>query len=110
MKRIGTYRRKTRSKLKKGIATKGKVSISRYFAKYEIGDRVCLKAEPAVHKGIYFPRFHGKIGEVVAKTGNCYKVLIKDFKKQKILIVHPVHLKKIAANNQDKKEEQGRSK
>ncbi len=92
MKRTGTSRRKTRSKLHKVTGTKGKISISRYFAKYEIGDRVALKAEPAVQKGMYFPRFHGKIGEVTGKVGRCYKVQIKDFTKEKTLIVHPVHL------------------
>jgi large subunit ribosomal protein L21e len=95
MQRIGTYRRKTRAKLKKHPSAKGKISVSRYFAKYEVGDEVALKAEPAIQKGMYCPRFYGKIGIVVGNRGRCCEVLIKDFKKDKVLIVHPIHLARI---------------
>ena len=46
----------------------------------KVGDEVILKLEPAVQKGMYFPRFHGKQGTIAAKKGNCYEVNIKDFK------------------------------
>ena len=92
--RIGRFRRKTRSKLKKGIKEKGKISISNYLNDFKENDRVLLKAEPAVQDGMYFPRFHGKTGIIVGKEGSCYKILIKDFKKEKIVVVHPVHLRK----------------
>jgi len=94
VQRIGGFRRKTRFKLQKGIREKGKVSLSKYFQKFEVGDKVCLKAEPSVHKGMYFPRFHGKVGEVSRRRGFCYEVTIKDGNKQKMLIVHPVHMKR----------------
>lgn len=74
---------------------KGKISLSKYFQVLEIGQKVQLGAEPAVQKGMYWPRFYGKIGIVKAKKGNCYEILIKDKKKEKILIIHPTHLKKI---------------
>ncbi len=93
-KRIGTFRRKTRSKLKKNYRDRGKLNLSRYLQKFEIGDKVCLFAEPSVQKGMYFPRFHGKAGIIKNKKGKCYEVLIKDG-KEKILIVHPVHLKRL---------------
>jgi len=93
--RIGGFRRKTRSKLRKSPKEKGKISIRKYFQKFENDTRVCFKAEPAVQKGMYLPRFHGKTGKVVGKTGSCYKVQFKDGKKQKIIIAHPVHLKKL---------------
>ena len=92
-KRIGRFRRKTRHKLKKSIKEKGKISISNYLHEFKPGDRIILKAEPAVQKGMYFPRFHGKTGIIQEKQGNCYKVLIKDINKEKTIIVHPVHLK-----------------
>ncbi|MBS3150467.1 50S ribosomal protein L21e [Candidatus Woesearchaeota archaeon] len=93
-KRIGGSRRKTRSKLKKNIKQRGKISFSRYFQTFSENDRVYLNAEPAVQEGIYFPRFHNKVGTIKGKKGRCYEVQIKDGKKQKMLIVHPVHLKK----------------
>jgi len=95
VQRTGGFRRKSRHKLTKGLRAKGKVSLSRYFQKLEIGDKVCLKAEPSIHKGMYLPRFHSKIGILKAKKGTCYEVLIKDQNKQKTLIVHPVHIKKV---------------
>ncbi|SRR3989339_1136403 len=93
--RIGGMRRKTRSKLSKNFRRKGKISISNYFQDLKIGDRVYLGAEPAVQKGFYFPRFYGKSGTVKGKKGRCYEISINDLGKEKTLIVHPVHLKKI---------------
>ena len=93
--RVGGFRRKTRSKLRKNPSEKGKISIRRYFQELKEGSSVCFKAEPAVQKGMYFPRFHGKTGKVVGKEGKCYKVSFKDGNKSKIAVVHPVHLKKL---------------
>jgi len=93
--RIGGFRRKTRSKLQKGLKSKGKISIRKYLQELDIGERVQLTAEPAVQKGMYFPRFHGKVGIVQGKKGNCYEIKITDLGKDKVLIVHPLHLKKL---------------
>ena len=95
MKRIGGFRRKTRSKLRKNIREKGKISLKRYFQIFRIGEKVSLVAEPAIQKAMYYPRFHGIIGTVIAKRGNCYEVSIKDNNKTKTVITHPVHLKRI---------------
>ena len=94
-KRVGGFRRKTRHKLAKSLREKGKLSIRKYLQEFKKGDKVLLKAEPSVHKGIYYPRFHGKTGVIKNKKGNCYEVAIKDNKKEKILIVHPVHLRRL---------------
>jgi large subunit ribosomal protein L21e len=92
MKRIGGNRRKTRYKMRKSISEKGKFYISKFLEKFENGDKVLLKAFPSYQKGLFCLRFHGKVGEVLGKQGECYKVQIKDGKKQKVVIVHPVHL------------------
>ena len=94
VKRIGGIRRKTRYKLRKEKRSKGKISITRYFQSFNIGDKVYLGAESAVQKGMYHPRFMGKAGTINGMRGRCYKVLINDMGKEKILVVHPVHLKK----------------
>jgi len=93
--RVGGNRRKTRKIFKKNYKDKGKISLSKYFKEYKIGDKVILKAEPAVQKSIYFPRYHGKSGIVKGKKGSCYEILIKDKNKEKNIITHPVHLKPI---------------
>ena len=95
MKKLGGFRRKTRNKLKKGLRQKGKVSTTRYFQVFKEGDLVKLKAEPSVHNGMYFPRFHGRSGAIKGKKGRCYEVLISDLGKEKTLIVHPVHLQRL---------------
>ena len=96
VKRTGTGRRKTRSIYTKSIRNKGKINISSYFTQFKQGDKALLKAEPGVHNGTYFRRFHGKIAEVVKKNGSCYEVKILDKGKEKTLNVHPVHLRKVA--------------
>ena len=92
--RIGGKRRKTRHKFAKPIRTKGKISLKNYFQTFNAGDRVYLKAEPAVHEGFYDSRFHGKSGLIDSIQGTCYRVIVKDGSKAKTIIVHPVHLKK----------------
>ncbi|MBI2148514.1 50S ribosomal protein L21e [Candidatus Woesearchaeota archaeon] len=94
-KRIGGFRRKTRHKLAKNIRDRGKISMVDYFQNFNTGDRVCLAAEPSVHNGMYYPRFHGKMGVVVKKRGKCYEIKIKDVNMLKTVVVHPVHLKRL---------------
>ncbi|MAE13282.1 50S ribosomal protein L21e [Candidatus Woesearchaeota archaeon] len=91
--RAGGFRRKTRFKLQKNIRDKGKTSLRNYLQTFEVGEKVTLKAEPAIQKGMHFPRFNGKTGVITCKKGTCYEVSIKDGKKEKPLIVHPVHLR-----------------
>lgn len=94
VKRIGGIRRKTRYKLRKQKRNKGKISMTNYFRSFSAGDKVYLGVESAVQKGMYHPRFMGKSGVVKDKRGKCYGVSISDFGKEKILVVHPVHLRK----------------
>ncbi len=95
MVRKGGVRRKTRYKLKKERREKGKISLRRYFESFEIGESVYLQNEPAVQKGMYHPRYMGKVGVIKAKRGTCYEVTIHDINKEKIVIAHPVHLAKV---------------
>ena len=94
-KRIGGSKRKTRYKLQKEIRRKGKISITKYLQKFNLGDKVYLAIEPAVQKGTYHPRFMGKTGTINKKSGRCYGVVITEGSKEKQLIVHPVHLKRV---------------
>lgn len=93
--RQGGNRRGTRQTMRKRQGSHGKFSLRRYLQILNEGDKVSLAAESSIHKGLYFKRFHGKIANVIGKQGFCYKVQLKDGKKAKTLIVHPVHLIKI---------------
>lgn len=93
--RIGGTRRKTRGIFKKPKQLRGKLKLRQYLQEFKEGDKVALCANPSVQKGIYFRRFHGKIGTVKRKNGTCYDVVVNDLEKQKTVIVHPAHLKAI---------------
>ncbi|MDP7610310.1 MAG: 50S ribosomal protein L21e [Candidatus Woesearchaeota archaeon] len=97
VKRTGGARRKTRNKFSKNIREKGKISLRKYFQEFKEGEKVLLKIEPSIQKGVYFRRFHSKVGVIKEKKGSCYSIVINDMKKgkQKTLVIHPVHLKKI---------------
>ncbi len=96
VKRIGGSRRKTRSLFSKKPRNRGKFSITKYFQKFKKGDKVLLKAEPAIHKGTYFRRFDARMGIVEKKQGRCYVVKVNDLGKEKSIIVHPIHLQRYA--------------
>ena len=89
--RVGGFRRNTRHKLSKNVRQHGKISLRKFLQSFEIGDIVQLVAEPAYQKGMFFPRFYGKVGKVSKIVGSCYEVKIKDG-KEKTVVVHPVHL------------------
>lgn len=95
MKRVGGNRRKTRYKMSKSISEKGKLPIRRFLQDFDSDEKVLLKAFPSYQGGLFCLRFHGKIGKIVGKQGDCYKVSIKDGNKAKECIVHPVHLLKV---------------
>lgn len=92
--RIGGSKRKSRYKTKKHVRRRGKISITKFFQKFELGDKVYLDIEPAVQKGMYAAKYIGKPGIIKKQTGKCYNIAINDGKKEKIIIVHPVHLRK----------------
>ncbi|MGM5481089.1 MAG: 50S ribosomal protein L21e [Nanobdellota archaeon] len=94
--RVGGFRRKTRYKFRKNVRSRGKLSQRKYFQTFENGEKVILGADASYQQGMYFPRFHGKVGVVGKQVGRCYEVKIKDFNKEKNLIIHPVHLSKLA--------------
>ncbi len=88
-------RANSRKKLRKKVRERGLPPIRRYLAKYDIGDRAAIDISSSEHYGFPHHRFQGLTGEVVGMQGNCYKVKIRDGKKYKTLIVHPVHLRKV---------------
>ncbi len=94
--RIGGFRRKSRHKMSKPRDLKGKISIQGVLQEFNMNDKVYLKADPTYQKGMYNLRFHGACGKVVGKKGSCYEIMIKHMNAQRKLIVHPVHLKKVA--------------
>tara|TARA_Y100000310_G_scaffold318878_1_gene373457 strand:+ start:23166 stop:23459 length:294 start_codon:yes stop_codon:yes gene_type:complete len=90
---ISGLKRKARYKLKKERRQKGKISISRFMQSFKKDQKVHLSIEPSFHKGEPHTQYIGKTGTVKGQRGKCYEVSIKDGNKEKLLIVHPIHLK-----------------
>ncbi len=84
---------------RKPIREKGKLRLSRYFQKFEEGDNVAVVKE--ISLSCDFPkRLQGRTGTVEGMRGRSVVLKIKDQNKEKVLIVPPIHLKKIKTTNQ----------
>ncbi|UCD45748.1 MAG: 50S ribosomal protein L21e [Candidatus Bathyarchaeota archaeon] len=86
-------RRKSRSVLTKRVREKGKLGLSRLLAEYEVGQKVVINIDPAIHKGMPHKRFQGKVGTVVEKRGKSYVLDIPQRKTSKYIIARPEHIK-----------------
>lgn len=91
----GGYRKRTRYKLRKRPRDRGKISTSKLFQEFEVGEKVRIIQEPAIHTGMPHPRYKNKMGVISEKRGNALVVDIKDGNKTKHLISLPVHLVRI---------------
>ena len=87
-------RRKTRNILGKTPRTKGMSPITHEFRNFEVGEKVNVVIDPAVHHGMPHMRFQGKTGVVSGKQGRAYVVELKDGDKPKTVVTRPEHLKK----------------
>ena len=79
---------------RKGIRTRGKLQLSRYFQNLKKGDYVAVLKERSIASS--FPeRLQGRTGVIVEKKGKSYLIEIKDQNKKKGFLIEPIHLKKI---------------
>ncbi len=86
------YRKKTRSLLRKKPRERGKVGLSKILHEYEPGQKVVVKINSSVHKGMPHRRYHGRIGVIANKKGRAYVVGVTQGKAVKDIIVRPEHL------------------
>jgi len=86
------FRRKTRSLLKRKPRERGKTGLSKILYEYETGEKVVVKIDPSVHKGMPHRRYHGRIGVIVNKRGRSYVVNVTQGKAVKEIIVRPEHI------------------
>lgn len=93
MGRSRGLRRKTRQRLRKPPRERGMQPLGRLLREYKAGDKVVIKIDPSVHKGMPHSRYHGKVGDVEERRGRAYVVKLKEGGKTKTLIVRPEHIK-----------------
>jgi large subunit ribosomal protein L21e len=86
------YRRKTRSLLRRKPRERGKTGLSKILYEYKPGEKVVVKIDPSVHKGMPHRRYHGRVGVVADKKGRAYVVNVTQGKAVKEIIVRPEHL------------------
>ena len=84
----GFLHRTTRSLRKR---KRSKLTINKLLKEFKMGDKVLIKVERGF-PNIPHRRYWGKIGEIIDKQGEYYKVKIKSKENEKYLLVHPVHL------------------
>lgn len=92
MKKSKGYRAGTRRLLKKEPRERGKMRLSKLLYEYQPGNRVVIKIDPAVQKGMPHRRYHGKVGVVIDKRGRSYIVSVTQGEAVKEIIVRPEHL------------------
>jgi large subunit ribosomal protein L21e len=79
---------------KKPVRTRGKIQLSRFFQKFKEGEFVAFSREKSIPVN-FNKRLQGSTGVVVGKKGRAYIVNVKEGKKEKEILVAPIHLKKI---------------
>lgn len=92
MARSKGFRRRSRSLFRRPAGKKGKNPLGKLLEDRKPGEKVCIKINPSVHKGMPHKRFHGKYGIVKAKRGRSYMVQVQFGRQLKTVIVRPEHL------------------
>ncbi|MBS7644729.1 MAG: 50S ribosomal protein L21e [Candidatus Bathyarchaeia archaeon] len=88
------FRSKTRSLLRKGPRESGKISLSRLLRGYKAGERVLIKIDSSIHKGMPHRRYQGLIGTIMERRGRSYVVKVSlGGGGEKTLIIRPEHLR-----------------
>jgi large subunit ribosomal protein L21e len=90
------FRHSTRKVFKKSSRDRGLQPLGKMLKKYDVGERVLIKVDPAIHKGMPHRRYHGKSGVVAEVRGRAYVVNIKTGNMTKKIITRPEHLQSIS--------------
>ncbi|HUV98190.1 MAG TPA: 50S ribosomal protein L21e [Candidatus Paceibacterota bacterium] len=91
------FRYRTRSLLRRRVRERGKTGLSNILREYALGDRVLVRINSSIHKGMPHRRFHGKIGVVGERRGRAYVVNVSQGDAVKEIIVRPEHLEPVKA-------------
>jgi large subunit ribosomal protein L21e len=96
MPRSHGERKGTRKKLSKRKRERGLSPISRAIQRFALGERVHIRIDPSIQKGMPHHRFHGMTGEIKGERGRAYIVEVSDGKRQrkkiKELFIRAEHL------------------
>lgn len=79
--------------LTKNPREKGRQPLGTLLYEYKPEEKVVIKINPSVHKGMPHRRYHGKIGLIKGKRGRSYIVRITEGSIERTLILRPEHVK-----------------
>lgn len=86
------FRSGARHILKKEPRDHGKIKLTKLLHEYQPGNRVVVKIDSSVQKGMPHRRYHGKVGTVTEKRGRSYVISVSQGDAIKEIIVRPEHL------------------
>jgi len=92
MKKSKGLRSKTRTVLKKEPRERGTTGLSKLLHEYKSGDKVVIKVDSGVHKGMPHRRYFGKIGTIIDKRGASYLIGVRQGEAIKEIVVRPEHI------------------
>ena len=82
----------TRALLRRHPRERGKTTLSKILQSYSDGDKVVVKIDSSVHKGMPHRRYHGRVGVIMSKRGRSYVIHVTQGDATKEIIVRPEHL------------------
>lgn len=86
------FRKKTRYLFRKKPRTRGKLGLDRLIRNYKPGDKVVIKIDSSVHKGMPHRRYHGRIAIITGKKGRSYALDVTQGDSVKQIFVRPEHI------------------
>jgi large subunit ribosomal protein L21e len=84
--------RKSRKVFSKNPREKGMAPLGRLLHEYQNGEKVVIKIDSSVQKGMPHKRYYGKVGIVTEERGRAYVVEITEDTKVKKIITRPEHI------------------
>ena len=91
-RRATGFRHKCRTLLTRNPRERGKTTLTKILHGYEAGEKVVVKIDSSVQRGIPHRRFQGRVGVIVSKRGRSYVVHVPQGDATKEIIVRPEHL------------------
>ena len=85
-------RRRTRNILRKSPRKRGGQALGMLLHEYKPEEKIVIKINSSVHKGMPHRRYHGKIGLIKEKRGRSYIVKVTQGNKEKTVILRPEHI------------------
>jgi len=79
---------------KMNVRARGKLPLSQYFKKLQIGDKVAVIVQQSTPSA-YPKRIIGKSGVITGSRGTSMIVRLSDGNLSKQFIIKPIHLKKL---------------